>query len=247
MARFDDFKQQERRVIREAMIGAQSEFYDPGHTKEERDTLEALIREIEDRDLPFTFGEEPAVPASKRYRNLDQAMASMPDVIRENDGFLPSLAELEARQRREAETAQEPPRDARQGVPERREAYTPTRPPRPPSWPAGPATAGKGETGFLIIQCAHCGDVHAFCARQPIENYRCDKCGGRTPLTDMFPLRVMCECGSKYSYRTNIVTKQMDVNCYKCGCPVAVEWSDRRGRYEPIGWGERKKRKGRRK
>lgn len=72
MARFDDFKQQERRVIREAMIGAQSEFYDPGHTKEERDTLEALIREIEDRDLPFTFGEEPAVPASKRYRNLSR-------------------------------------------------------------------------------------------------------------------------------------------------------------------------------
>ncbi len=239
MARFDDFKQQERRVIREAMIGAQSEFYDPGHTKEDRDTLEALIREIEDRDLPFTFGEEPAAPAL----HISAPAPVMPQRITATIQPRHITATVAAA----TETAQEPPRDARQGVPERREAYTPTRPPRPSSGPAGPATAGKGETGFLIIQCAHCGDVHAFCARQPIENYRCDKCGGRTPLTDMFPLRVMCECGSKYSYRTNIVTKQMDVNCYKCGCPVAVEWSDRRGRYEPIGWGERKKRKGRRK
>ena len=227
MARFDDFKQQERRVIREAMITAQSEFYDPGHTKEDRDTLEALIREIE--DLPFTFGEEPDTPAL----HISAPVPVMPQRI---TGALTYGAE----------TAAEPPRDAWQVVSEHRETYTPTRPPQPSSGPAGPATAGKGETGFLIIQCAHCGDVHAFSARQPIATYRCNKCGGRTPLTDMFPIRVMCECGSRYNYRTNIVTKQMDVDCYKCGCPVAVEWSERRGRYEPIGWGERK-RKGRRK
>lgn len=227
MARFDDFKQLERRVIREALTGAQSEFYDPGHTKEDRDTLEALIREVEDKDLPFTFG-EPVKPV------LDIGIPAPTQ---------PERISIMVK----AEKDQEPPRNARQTTPARREAYTPTRPTRPSSGPAGPATAGKGETGFLLIRCDHCGDVHAFCARQPITVYRCEKCGGRTLLTDMFPLRVMCECGSKYSYRTNIVTKQMDVNCYKCGCPVAVEWSDRRSRYEPIGWGERKKRKGRRK
>ena len=216
MARFDDFKQLERRVIREALTGAQSEFYDPGHTKEDRDTLEALIREVEDKDLPFTFG-EPVKPV------LDIGIHTPAQ---------PERINITAK----AEKAQEPPRNARQTTPARREAYQPTRTSRPSSGPAGPATAGKGETGFLLIRCAHCGDVHAFCARQPITVYRCEKCGGHTPLTDMFPLRVTCECGGRYNYRTNITEKQMDVNCYKCGCPVAVEWSERRGRYEPIGW-----------
>lgn len=230
MSRFEDFEKLERRVIREALTGAQSEFYDPGHTQEDRATLEALIREIEGDDLPFTFGEEPdrpvipiTVPTPVEPQRIDIALTYG------------------------KKKAQEPPRDARQGGPERPGVHTHTWPPKRPSRPAGAATEPKGETGFLLIRCAHCGDVHAFCARQPITTYRCNECGGRTPLTDMFPLRVMCECGGKYSYRTNITEKQMDVNCYKCGCPVAVEWSERRGRYEPIGWGEGKKRKGRRK
>ena len=88
----------------------------------------------------------------------------------------------------------------------------------------------------MLIECAQCGNVHAFCAKQPITTYRCGKCGHHTPLANMRRLRVMCECGSKYNYRTNIVTQQMDVNCFKCGCPVAVEWSERRIQYEPIGW-----------
>ena len=42
MSRFEDFEKLERRVIREALTGAQSEFYDPGHTQEDRDTLDEL-------------------------------------------------------------------------------------------------------------------------------------------------------------------------------------------------------------
>ncbi len=211
MSRFEDFEKLERRVIREALTGAQSEFYDPGHTQEDRDTLEALIREIKGGDLPFTFGGEPT---------------------------------------EEPEKPQEPAQDARQEAPECREVYTPTRTRTPYRAPTEAATGGRpwgasrnrpepsprGETGFLLIECAHCGDVHTFCAKQPITTYRCGKCGHHTPLANMRRLRVMCECGSKYNYRTNIVTQQMDVNCFKCGCPVAVEWSERRIQYEPIGW-----------
>lgn len=230
MARFDDFTQHEKRVIREAITGAQSEFYDPGHTKEDRATLEALIREIED-DLPFTFG-EPDKPVT----GINVAVT--------------------------AENAQEPAQDGQQEAQERREVYTPTRTRTPSRGPTEAATGGRPwaasmsrpeppareETGFLLIECAQCGDVHAFCAKQPITTYRCGKCGHHTPLTDMHRLRVVCECGSRYNYRTNIVTQQMDVNCFKCGCPVAVEWSERRGQYEPIGWaGTRKGKGGRRK
>lgn len=224
MARFEDFTQQEKRVIREAMTWAQSEFYDPGHTQADRDTLRAMIREIEDADLPFTFGAEPV-----------KVVVGVPAPAK------PERIIIEAT----AEKAAGADQDTTQAAAERREGLLPTRPSRPYSKPTEAAAGGRGETGFLIIKCSHCGDVHAFCAKQPITVYRCEKCGGHTPLTDMSPLRIMCECGSKYNYRTNITENQMDVNCYRCGCPVAVEWVERRGRYEPIGWGDRKR--GRRK
>ncbi len=99
----------------------------------------------------------------------------------------------------------------------------------------GPEPTPKGYTGFLLIKCDRCGDVHAFCIKQPIREYRCAKCGGRTPLTDRYRLRILCECGGKYNYLTNIVTQQMDVNCFKCGTPVAVEWNERLQKYVSIG------------
>lgn len=222
MARFEDFTQHEKRVIREAMTWAQSEFYDPGHTKEDRDTLGALIREIEDADLPFTFGTAAAdmlvvgTPASTKGQAITVTSNTKPVVVRVTAG-------------KPAEPAQR----------DRREPWTPpevSAPTRPQTTPRGPAEATAGHTGFLFIECAHCGDIHAFYTKQPIMIYRCNECGGRTPLTDMHRLRVMCECGAKYNYLTNIVTRQMDVNCFKCGCPVAVEWVERRERYEPIGW-----------
>ena len=217
MARFEDFTPDEKRVIQEAMTWSQSEFYDPGHTQEERDTLHDLIREIEGR------------PA--------QGIPTAPEPIEEGRG-----------------EAQEPAKNVQQAAPERREALHPTPPENAPSAPTE-AAAGvrpcrmtpKGETGFLLIKCDQCGDEHAFNARQPITTYRCGKCGHHTPLTDMHRLRVICECGRKSNYRTNIVTQQMDVNCFKCGCPVAVEWSARHGQYEPIGWAESRKGGGRRK
>lgn len=211
MARFEDFAQHEKRVIREALTGAQSEFYDPGHTQEDRDTLAALIREIKGDDLPFTFGGEPAEEPEKPQEPVQGAQEAAV-IIRET-----------LHHTRTAQTSSRPTKAAAGG-----RLWKPTG--------SSPELAGKGETGFLLIKCDHCGDAHAFCAKQPIRTYRCWKCGGHTPLTHMSPLRVMCECGSKFNYRTNITENQMDVNCYKCGCPVAVEWLDRRGRYEPIGW-----------
>lgn len=86
----------------------------------------------------------------------------------------------------------------------------------------------------MYIECAHCGHIHAFCAKQPIRTYRCEECGERTPLIDMYPLRVACECGARFNYKTNIVAKQMDVTCYHCGAPVAVEWSDKWMKFQPI-------------
>lgn len=61
----------------------------------------------------------------------------------------------------------------------------------------------------------------------------------------MYPLRVACECGARFNYMTNIVTQRMDVACYRCGAPVAVEWVDKLQKYQPMTYpqakGKRKK------
>lgn len=119
MSRFEDFEKLERRVIREALTGAQSEFYDPGHTQEDRDTLEALIREIEGDGLPFTFGEEPDHP-----------------VLHINGPAPVAPQRIDVAFTYGEKKAQEPPRDARQGGPERPGVHTRT--PGRQSAPAGP-------------------------------------------------------------------------------------------------------------
>ncbi len=231
MARFEDFTLPEKRVILEAMTWSQSEFYDPGHTQEDRDTLHNMIKEVGDSVIADISSTKPAP-------TVDVPVPAAPE-------------QVDVTVKAEAEKPQEPAQRDRTGAPTPPEVSEPTRPPTTPRGPAEAAAGGRlrkapetdptGYTGFLLIKCDHCGDVHAFCAKQPISSYRCAKCGGRTPLTDMHRLRVMCECGSKYNYLTNIITQQMDVNCFKCGCPVAVEWSERRGRYEPIEWAEARK------
>lgn len=227
MARFEDFTPHERRVLREAMAWSQSEFYDPGHTVEERDTLQALIHEAKAANI----AQEPP----KEYRHIDPAEAAMPDALRANDGFLPSMAELAGEQMRaEAETAAE----AEETPPQKPFYIGPSEAEHSASKTTASETSQdrpREYKGFLLIKCAECGDVHAFCAKQPVRTYRCAKCGAWTELKHMAPLRVVCECGHSYGYMTNLDYKQMDVTCFNCGAPVAVEWNERFGRYITIG------------
>ena len=224
MPRFEDFDQHEKRVIREALEWAQSEFYDPGHTPEDRDTLHTLIMEAqaaEAKDKPqqrstFQPSVRPGVwarivPATPLAPAHDAETEDKLETVGGYDrGGHPILRRPDGSTERI--TTERPPRQEKD------------RPQRQP-----------GEyTGFLYIECAHCGHVHAFCAKQPIRNYRCEECGERTPLIDMYPLRVACECGARFNYQTNIVTQQMDVTCYHCGAPVAVAWVDKLQKYQPM-------------
>lgn len=227
MARFEDFTPRERNVLREAMAWSQSEFYDPGHTAEERDILQALIHEAKAASV--------AAEPPKEYRHIDPATAAMPDTPRLNDGFLHSMTELAGEQMR-AET--EPPAEVEETPPQKPFYIGPVE----PEHGASKTTASEASQdrpreykGFLLIKCAECGDVHAFCAKRPMRRYRCAKCGTWTALDHMAPLRVVCECGRSYGYMTNVEDKQMDVACFGCGAPVAVEWNEKLHQYTTIG------------
>lgn len=91
--------------------------------------------------------------------------------------------------------------------------------------PATPADTFNrdGYRGFLIIKCRSCGNVHAFCPKQPVKSYNCPQCNSTTELVGMRPAFIHCECGGDFKYRTNIQDKQFTYTCFKCGSPVEME------------------------
>lgn len=253
MPRFEDFDAHELRVISEALEWSQAEFDDPGHTREDRDTLQTLIREAKEeeaeakkrapdpgpwewpRGIRTVMGELQIVGGGTEPKHDDSVSA------------LPYAVEAAKRNRETASHVETVGGFDRGGHPiirkpdgttERMAAKKPTRPRMTTEEPQ----EAKEYRGFLLIECEECGDRHAFCAKIPMSRYRCGKCGTWTTLNHMSHLRVICECGHRYSYTTNVVTdKVMDVNCLHCGAPVSVEWCGRRQRYEPVDWSQKKR------
>lgn len=91
-----------------------------------------------------------------------------------------------------------------------------------------------GYSGFLYVECDHCGSVKGFCAKEKLSYYKCGQCGGKTKLTDMVKLYLNCECGSNTRYLTNLTDEAFDVNCINCGAPVSVKYNAKKKCYETI-------------
>lgn len=100
-------------------------------------------------------------------------------------------------------------------------------------------------TGFLYVRCEKCGQERGFCAKTPISSYYCRECGGKTELKNMRQVKIWCECGSAYRYHTNIQDPAFDMPCLACEAPVAIEWNEHKGRYQPMNSEPPKVRKGR--
>lgn len=105
----------------------------------------------------------------------------------------------------------------------------------PPPYYAG--TADGKYKGFMYIKCEHCGETRGFCAKQPIDEYRCNECGGKTKLKDLRRMFLDCECGSHYKYYTNETAEVVTNNCINCGSPVDMMLNSRRTAYVSIGGG----------
>ena len=88
--------------------------------------------------------------------------------------------------------------------------------------------------GFLLIRCEDCGSLRGFCAKQPIDRYRCDDCGGITMLQDLRPAYQECECGRSFKYKTNEKSDVITNNCIECGSPVDMMLNAKRTVYTTI-------------
>jgi hypothetical protein len=98
-------------------------------------------------------------------------------------------------------------------------------PPMPAVHKPKPADCYKG---FLLIECADCGKVRGFYAKNPQTVYYCD-CGCQTPLESLRPMYPKCaKCGSTFKYLTNIGDPELTYNCLTCGSPIDMELNTRR-------------------
>lgn len=86
--------------------------------------------------------------------------------------------------------------------------------------------------GFLYLKCESCGQVKGFCTKG-ISEYTCT-CGHVTPLNDLKPLHVNCQCGSNFKYMTNMEEEMFDIKCIDCGNPVSVSWHPKKKLYQTI-------------
>lgn len=99
-----------------------------------------------------------------------------------------------------------------------------------------PEIAEKVKTyqGFLLIRCGKCWNLHGFCAKSPLSEYRCRNCEGVTPLRKLTALYIRCKCGRKFTYRTNITEVAFSYTCLGCGAPVDVAYNNRKNAYMPL-------------
>lgn len=88
--------------------------------------------------------------------------------------------------------------------------------------------------GFLLIKCEHCGKLRGFCAKTPISKTTCD-CGHTIELHDLKPLYLECgKCGSRFKYKTNADTEELEYPCLQCGSPVDLELNKRSTAYVTV-------------
>lgn len=216
--RFEAFNVEEPRVLRRACYEAGAAFGDPGHTAAERSTLDDLAVEI----LGELKKEEAAAAQQKQEEPAEKAAEDSEKGTAERLPFAPKAFQKPEPQKKRM--VQRP------DILERAKA-------------AQPAEAKF--TGFLYVRCEKCGQERGFCAKTPISSCYCRECGGKTELKNMRQVKIWCECGSAYRYRTNIQDAAFDMPCLNCEAPVALEWNENKNRYQPMNSEPPKARRGR--
>ncbi len=87
-------------------------------------------------------------------------------------------------------------------------------------------------SGFLLVECEHCGERKAFSSKIPLYNYTCSHCQEVTRLTDMYMVYPSCECGRRYHYRTNIQADVFEFTCMNCENLMDMFYNKKRGYFQ---------------
>lgn len=251
--RFEPFAAGELRVLRMACYEAGAAFGDPGHTAEDRATLDDLAVEIIGELKKKTAAEAAAPKEIQIAMQVEKTVVDQPEkpLTFAFDFGLPRVVnpEVQIVAPEKPNPAPEKPESAKRSAPSRRPAAPRVSTSRA-QWPADTGkdeepTGPKKYTGLLYIRCQKCGQERGFCAKTPVSSAYCRECGAPTPLRDLRQIKIWCECGACYRYFTNIQDPAFDMPCLACEAPVALEWNEHKGRYQPMNSEPPKVRKGR--
>lgn len=97
-----------------------------------------------------------------------------------------------------------------------------------------PEKREQGVKGFIHVECPKCHKTKGMFQREHLTEVLCTNCGEMIDLRESIPMHFKCECGKKLTYMTNMKSNMADVNCFDCGCPVAVTYNAKKNRYEVI-------------
>ncbi len=81
--------------------------------------------------------------------------------------------------------------------------------------------------GFMYIRCESCEQEKGFNTKFLLSHYKCE-CGHQTKLEDLLPVNVLCKCGKKFRYMTNIEDSEFTMNCLNCEAPIDLILTGRR-------------------
>lgn len=91
--------------------------------------------------------------------------------------------------------------------------------------------------GFLYMRCPSCGKVRGFCMKNESDRYTCNECGNSHVFeAPLIPMYVRCECGSSFTYKTNMDRETFDITCIQCGAPVAIAYNEKKDVFETINY-----------
>lgn len=101
----------------------------------------------------------------------------------------------------------------------------------------------EGYKGFMYVECEQCGVRKGFCVKQHITFHKCE-CGHKTELHDLRAAHVKCECGRKFTYRTNLQSEEFTMECLHCGSPVDMELGSKGTAFVTVAFSEMYKQRG---
>jgi ribosomal protein S27E len=89
--------------------------------------------------------------------------------------------------------------------------------------------------GFMHMKCPNCGEISTFCTKEEVDKFHCFRCGTDVALEGNVHLAFLhCECGNRSKYITNRSDESFDIECIRCGNPVAVTWNRKKHVYGTI-------------
>lgn len=251
--RFEPFAAGELRVLRMACYEAGAAFGDPGHTAEDRATLDDLAVEIIGELKKKTAAEAAAPKEIQIAMQVEKTVVDQPEkpLTFAFDFGLPRVVnpEVQIVAPEKPNPAPEKPESAKRSAPSRRPAAPRVSTSRPSGLPIPARTRNqrgrKSTPAFFTSAARSAARNAAFAQKRPFLLHTAASAAHRHPSATCARSRFGVSAAPATATSPTIQDPAFDMPCLACEAPVALEWNEHKGRYQPMNSEPPKVRKGR--